>query len=68
MDRPIPMTRTAAARPTARTTIASPGPAPSELVGAETGAIAAGEAESVAGSAVAPSDASAGLGDESALA
>jgi len=48
--------------------MASPGPASSELVGAEAGAIAAGEVEPVAGSAVAPSDESAGLGDESALA
>jgi hypothetical protein len=47
--------------------MASPGPAPSELVGAA-GAIAAGEAELDAVAAVTSSDESAGLGDESALA
>jgi hypothetical protein len=48
--------------------MASPVPAPSELVGAEAGAIAAGEAELDAVAAVTPTDESAGLGDESALA
>ena len=61
------MTRTAAARPTARTTIARPEPAPSELVGAEAGAIAGSEPDLVVEAAVTPSDESAGLGDESAL-